>query len=472
MSFTVAIVGRPNVGKSTLFNRLIGKRQALVDPTPGVTRDRIEGRARIGDLAFGVIDTAGLADGKDGELEGRLLAQTETAVEAADIAMMLIDAKSGLTALDRQFAGWLRRQAKPVLLVANKCEGRAAESFASEAWALGLGVPVPISAQNGEGMADLADMLIQTRSSPDDRKNRHDDRPDGVGEGGVDDIEHDDTGLDGEADRPLRLAVVGRPNVGKSSLINRLLRDERLLTGPEPGLTRDAVQISWSWHGRRIDLVDTAGLRRRTRIDQDSIEKLSSKASLAAIRGADVVLLMVDATAPLEKQDLVIANRALDAGRALMIAANKWDLVEEPRQAQRTLRERIELRLPQIKGVVCQPISVKTGKNVDRLLPAVAALEETWSKRVPTSALNRWLERALDEHAPPLGKGRPIKIRYATQISTRPPTFALFVSQPKMLPDSYMRYLANSLRDAFSFDGVVLRLQERSGKNPYVRERG
>lgn len=461
MSFTVAIVGRPNVGKSTLFNRLIGKRQALVDPAPGVTRDRIEGKARIGDLSFGVIDTAGLADGKDGELEGRLLAQTEAAVGAADIAMMLIDAKSGLTALDRQFAGWLRRQDKPVLLVANKCEGRAAESFASEAWALGLGVPVPISAQNGEGMADLAEMLAQTRSSSVDGKNRPQDRREDA----------DENSLDVETDRPLRLAVVGRPNVGKSSLINRLLEDERLLTGPEPGLTRDAVQISWSWQGRRIDLVDTAGLRRRTRIDEDSIEKLSSKASLAAIRGADVVLLMVDATAPLEKQDLVIANRALDAGRALMIAANKWDLIEDPRQAQKTLRERIELRLPQIKGVVCQPISVKTGRHVDRLLPAVAALEATWSKRVPTSALNRWLERALDEHAPPLGKGRPIKIRYATQISSRPPTFALFVSQPNILPESYMRYLANSLRDAFSFEGVALRLLERSGKNPYVRER-
>ena len=454
MSFTVAIVGRPNVGKSTLFNRLIGKKQALVDPTPGVTRDRIGGEARIGGLVFDVIDTAGLADGKDGELEGRLLAQTETAVAEADLAMMLIDAKTGLTALDRQFAGWLRRQTKPVLLVANKCEGRAAESFASEAWGLGLGVPVPISAQNGEGMADLAAMLVEVMAKQRD----------------PDDQADADAIVDADGDdRPLKLAVVGRPNVGKSSLINRLLRDQRLLTGPEPGLTRDAVQISWSWRGRRIDLVDTAGLRRRARIDDDSIEKLSSKASLAAIRDADVVLLMVDATAPLEKQDLVIANRALDAGRALMIAANKWDLVDQPHRALSTLKDRIEHRLPQIKGVVCQPISVKSGKNVDRLLPSVVELEAAWSKRVPTSALNRWLERALDEHAPPLGKGRPIKIRYATQISARPPTFALFVSQAKSLPDSYIRYLANSLRDAFAFDGVALRLLERTGKNPYVR---
>lgn len=454
MSFTVAIVGRPNVGKSTLFNRLIGKSQALVDPTPGVTRDRIEGDARIGSLTFTAIDTAGLAEGKATELEGRLLKQTETAVEAADLAMMLIDAKSGLTALDRQFAIWLRRQTTPVLLIANKCEGQAAESFSSEAWALGLGPPIPISAQNGEGLAGLAEMIGEqmaagqaARAEPDVLLEHHsDEQP------------------------PLRLAVVGRPNVGKSSLINRLLRDERLLTGPEPGLTRDAVRISWSWQGRRIDLVDTAGLRRRARIDQDSIEKLSSKASLSAIRSVDVVLLMVDATAPLEKQDLVIANRAIDAGRAVMVAANKWDLIDEPKRALQTIRDRIDLRLPQIKGVVCLPISVRTGKNIDRLLPAVVDLEAVWSKRVSTSMLNRWLEHALDEHAPPLAKGRRVKIRYATQVSTKPPTFALFVSQAKALPDSYLRYLANSLRDAFEFEGVSLRLLERTGRNPYVRE--
>lgn len=454
MSFTVAIVGRPNVGKSTLFNLLVGKKQALVDPEPGVTRDRIEGAARIGTLTFDVIDTAGLADGHDSEFEGRLLAQTEAAVASADIVMMLIDAKAGLTALDLQFARWLRRQTRAVILVANKCEGRAAESFASEAWALGLGAPVAISAQNKEGLADLAEQLIEVMSDADNSKISAESQ---VSDALVSDYQ------------PLKLAVVGRPNVGKSSLINRLLSDERVLTGPEPGLTRDAVQISWSWRGRQIDLVDTAGLRRRSKIDDDTIEKLSSKASLTAIRTADVVLLIVDASAPLEKQDLVIANRALDAGRALIIAANKWDLVDEPKLALTELRGRIERRLPQIKGVVCQPISAKTGKAVDRLLPAVVELEATWSKRVPTAALNRWLEAALNQHAPPLGKGRPIKIRYAAQISTRPPTFALFVSQAKALPDSYIRYLANSLRDAFGFDGVALRLLERSGKNPYVR---
>ena len=454
MSFTVAIVGRPNVGKSTLFNRLTGRRQALVDPMPGVTRDRIEGRGRIGGVAFDVIDTAGLAEGRDGGIEARMLAQTEAAVAAADIAMMLIDAKAGLTALDRQFADWLRRQARPVLLVANKCEGAAAESFASEAWALGLGEPVLISAQNGEGIGDLAERLVGALSGREEREYSADPETPGGGEGG---------------ERPLRLAVAGRPNVGKSSLINRLLSDERLLAGPEPGLTRDAVQVSWRWRDRQIDLVDTAGLRRKTRIDEAGIEHLSSKASLAAIRSADVVLLMVDASAPLEKQDLVIANRALDAGRALMIAANKWDLVEDPKHALRTLRDRIETRLPQIKGVVCQPISVRTGRHVDRLLPAVVRLEAAWSKRVPTAALNRWLEQALDEHAPPMAKGRPVKIRYATQISTRPPTFTLFVSQADALHPSYIRYLTNSLRETFSFDGVALRLLERTGKNPYAR---
>ncbi len=452
MSLTVALVGRPNVGKSTLFNRLIGRAQALVDPTPGVTRDRIEGMARIGDLRFTAIDTAGLADGKATELEGRLLQQTETAVEQADLAVMLIDAKSGLTALDRQFASWLRRQSTPVLLVANKCEGLAAESSSSEAWALGLGPPIPISAQNGEGLAGFAEMIADEMAALKDRA-----------------VDGGDDGQATDARPPLRLAVVGRPNVGKSSLINFLLKDERLLTGPEPGLTRDAVRIGWTWRGRRIDLVDTAGLRRKTRIDQSSVEKLSSKASLAAIRAADVVLLMVDANAPLEKQDLVIANRAIDAGRALIVAANKWDLVDDSKQTLQGIRDRIERRLPQVKGITCLPISVKGGKNLDKLLPAIVKLETAWTKRVSTSMINRWLEHALDDHAPPLAKGRRVKIRYATQIAVKPPTFALFVSQADALPASYMRYLANSLRETFDFESVPLRLLERSGKNPYAK---
>ncbi len=445
MSLTVAIVGRPNVGKSTLFNRLVGRPQALVDPTPGVTRDRLEGKAWIGDLAFTAIDTAGLAEGKSDQLEGRMLQQTSAAVAAADVALMLIDAKAGLTALDRHFAAWLRQQATQVILVANKCEGTAAFSFATEAWALGLGPPVPISAQNGEGLADLATALAEQAAAEDSAP-----------------------AVPAEGERLLRLAVVGRPNVGKSSLINRLLKDERLLTGPEPGLTRDAVTISWRWRGRQIELVDTAGLRRRTKIEQGGLERLSTRASLTAIREADVVLLLVDASAPLEKQDLTIANRALEGGRAMLVAANKWDLVAEPDATLRLLRDRIESRLPQVKGLVCLPLSVRTGKNVERLLPAVVELAERWSRRVTTSQLNRWLEQALEAHPPPLAKGRRVKIRYATQASARPPTFVLFVSQADALNAAYLRYLANSLREAFDFAGVPLRLLQRSGPNPYV----
>ncbi len=480
-TLTVAIVGRPNVGKSTLFNRLAGRRQALVDPTPGVTRDRIQGAGRIGPIEFRTIDTAGLAEGPEDSLEGRLRQQTEAALAEADLALMLIDAKAGLTALDRHFASWLRRQGRPVVLVANKCEGLAAASFASEAWALGLGAPVPISAQNGEGLADLAAAIAAVAQTV-------------VGEAVVGEpvtgeaaareaaVEEAvagepaageaaaaaEAGAEATAEPPLRLVVAGRPNVGKSSLINRLLADERLLTGPEPGLTRDAIAVGWQWRGRAIELVDTAGLRRRARIDRGGLEELSSRAALAALRRAEVVLLLVDGTAPLEKQDLAIANRALEAGRALVVAANKWDLVAEPDAALARLRDRIEARLPQIKGVACLPISVLTGRNVARLLPAVVQAHERWSRRVPTAALNRWLEDALAAHAPPLAKGRRIKIRYATQASTRPPTVVLFVSQADALPESYLRYLANSLRETFDLAGVPLRLRPRSGDNPYV----
>jgi GTP-binding protein len=445
MTLAVAIVGRPNVGKSTLFNRLVGRAQALVDPTPGVTRDRIEGEARIGPLGFRAIDTAGLAEGPDASLEGRLRQQTSAALAEADLVLMLIDAKSGLTALDRHFASWLRRQDRPVVLVANKCEGLAAESFASEAWGLGLGAPIPISARNGEGLADLAEVIESAAATA-------------AGSG------HEAAA----APRPLRLVVAGRPNVGKSSLINRLLDDERLLTGPEPGLTRDAVTVAWQWQDRRVELVDTAGLRRRARIERRGLEELSSRAALAALRQADVVLLLLDATTPLEKQDLVIANRAIEAGKALVVAANKWDLVAEPEAALAVLRERIETRLPQIKGVTCLPVSVQSGKNVARLLPAVVQAHERWCQRVPTAALNRWLEQATSAHAPPMAKGRRVKIRYATQPSTRPPTFVLFASQAGALPDAYLRYLANSLREAFDLPGVPLRLRLRSGENPYV----
>jgi GTPase len=445
MSFTVAIVGRPNVGKSTLFNRLVGAGRALVDPTPGVTRDRISGEARLGHLRFTAVDTAGLDEGPPESLEGRLRQQTAAALAEADIALMLIDAKTGLTALDRHFARWLRRARTPVILVANKCEGMAAESLASEAWGLGLGAPVPISAQNGEGLADLAEALDahMPAASSDKRE-----------------AEVEDT--------VLRMAIVGRPNVGKSSLINRLIADERLLTGPEPGLTRDAVAVAWQWQGRRIELVDTAGLRRRARIEPGALEQLSTRSALTALRQAEVVVLMVDASAPLEQQDVTIANRAAEAGRALVVAANKWDLVEEPQAALTLLRERLESRLPHLKGIACLPLSVRTGKNLDRLLPLVVDTHERWSRRIPTGPLNRWLAAATAAHPPPMAKARRVKIRYATQVSTRPPTFVLFVSQAGALPETYLRYLTNSLRDAFDLAGVPLRLRLRTGKNPFV----
>jgi GTPase len=445
MAFTIAIVGRPNVGKSTLFNRLVGASRALVDPTPGVTRDRITGAAHLGHLTFTAIDTAGLDEGPPESLEGRLRQQTATALAEADVALMLIDAKSGLTALDRHFARWLRRAETPVILVANKCEGLAAESLASEAWGLGLGAPVPISAQHGEGLSDLAEALLAHAPA----------------------VAEEQASEEGD-DQPLRMAIVGRPNVGKSSLINRLIQDERLLTGPEPGLTRDAVAVAWAWRGRRIELVDTAGLRRRARIEPGGLERLSSRSALAALREAEVVVLMVDASAPLEQQDVAIANRAADAGRALVVPANKWDLVEEPETAMALLRERLDHRLPHLKGVACLPISVRTGKNVDRLLPLVADTHARWSMRIPTAPLNRWLADATAAHPPPMVRGRRVKIRYITQASTRPPTFVLFVSQAGALPDTYLRYLANSLREAFELPGVPLRLRPRAGKNPYV----
>jgi len=447
MSLTVAIVGRPNVGKSTLFNRL-ARGKALVDPEPGVTRDRIEGDGRIGHLRFRLIDTAGLDVGAEGSLTLRLRRQTEQALRTADVALMLIDAKAGLSDLDQEVARWLRRQAVPVILISNKCEGLAAEAAAGEAWALGLGPPLPVSAKNGEGLGLIAEALEAAlpRGEADDQ---------------VPDQEE-------EAAGPLRLAVVGRPNVGKSSLINRLLQDDRLLTGPEPGLTRDAVTIAWAWQGQRIELIDTAGLRRRTRVEQHSLERLAGRASLAAIGQAHIVLLVVDARTPLEKQDLVIANEALERGRALVLGANKWDLVEAPEAASREIRRLLELRLPQVRGLPWLPISAVTGRNVDRLLEAVAEAHRRWSSRVPTAALNRWLEEALAAHPPPMAKGRRVRIRYLTQVSSRPPTFVAFASQAGALPESYLRYLTNGLRSAFDLDGVPIRIRVRTGKNPYV----
>ena len=451
---TVAILGRPNVGKSTLFNRLIGRRRALVHNLPGVTRDRLEGDGQLGELEFKVIDTAGIDPGPETTLEGRLQAQTLAGLEAADLGLFLIDARAGVTPLDLEVAGLLRRSQKPILLLANKAESRAAQTGLAEAWMLGLGAPIAVSGEHGDGLPDLLEALRPHILEPADQERA------------------DEVAREAGADQPdrLKLAVVGRPNVGKSSLVNRLLKSDRLLTGPEPGLTRDSVQIAWSFGGRSVELVDTAGLRRRSRVDA-TIERLSTSASIRAIREAHVVALVLDATAPLEHQDLTIANLALDEGRALILVANKWDLVPDRGAALRALAEQAALRLAQVKGITCVPLSARTGQGVEKLLPAVIETFDRWRKRVSTGQLNRWLAQATDRQPPPMAQNRRIKIRYMTQVAARPPTFALFANKPvDALPASYVRYLSNGLRDAFDLAGVPLRLEIRHSANPYAED--
>ena len=441
--FTVAILGRPNVGKSTLFNRLAGRRLALVDDTPGVTRDRRGAEASLGDLRFRVIDTAGLEETEAGSLAERMRVQTERALADADVALFLVDAREGLTPLDRHFADWLRRSAKPVLLVANKAEGAAGAAGASEAHALGLGTPLPISAEHNEGLADLYDALAPyadaaaAEAAPETRN------------------------------RALQIAVIGRPNVGKSTLVNRLVGADRMLTGPEPGITRDAIAIEWQWHGRAVRLIDTAGLRRRPKVE-GKLEKLSVADTLRAIRFAEVVVLVVDATQLLERQDLALAKLVAEEGRALVLAVNKWDLVEDKRAALATLRDKLEYSLPQLAGLGSVTLSAITGAGVARLLPAVLAAEAAWNKHIPTSALNRLLAEAQERHPPPLVAGRRLRLRYMTQANTRPPTFALFASKPGELPESWRRYLTNLLRQTFDLPGVPIRVMLRKGKNPYA----
>src|SRR5215469_9450873 len=442
MSFAVAILGRPNVGKSTLFNRLIGRRLALVDDIPGVTRDRREGQGRIADLEFRVFDTAGLEDAAPGSLAGRMQAQTERALADADVALLVIDAREGITEVDRHFAGWLRRSGKPVVLLANKAEGRAALPAIGEAYRLGLGDPVPVSAEHGEGLADLYDCLAPFSRSGE---------TDAVG-----------------SDKPLQLAIVGRPNVGKSTLVNRLIGEDRLLTGPEAGITRDSIGVGWVWRGRALRLIDTAGLRRKPRVE-GKLEQLSVSDALRSIRFAEAVILVSDALQPLERQDLTIARLVEDEGRAIVLALNKWDAVEEPAAMMKSLRGRISVSLPQLNGIAMVPVSGLTGFGLDDLMSAVLAASETWNRRVATGDLNRWLEGVQQKHPPPLVAGRRLRLRYITQVNTRPPTFALFASRPGELPDSYRRYLVNALRRDFDLPGTPIRMMLRKGQNPYAR---
>jgi len=444
MALKVAIVGRPNVGKSTLFNRLVGQKLALVDDTPGVTRDRREGDAALGDLRFRVIDTAGLDEADEGSLGARMQEQTIRALADADVALFIVDARDGITPLDRHFAELLRRGAAPVVLVANKAEGRGGGSGAYEAFALGLGEPIAISAEHGDGMAELYAVLAPYA----------DQSAAGAGEAAA-------------TERPLQLAVIGRPNVGKSTLVNRLLGEERLLTGPEAGITRDAIATRWNWQGRAVRLIDTAGLRRRPKVEE-KLEKLSVADTLRAIRFAEVVVLVIDATQMLEKQDLTIAHMVEEEGRALVIAVNKWDLVEDKSAALGRLKDRLQTSLPQLHGVRFVLLAALTGAGMAKLMPVVMSTHEAWNRRVSTPRLNRWLRVVQERHPPPLVKGRRLKLRYMTQANIRPPTFALFAATPAALPDSYRRYLVNQLREDFELPGVPIRIMLRKGENPYA----
>jgi len=458
MSFTVAIIGRPNVGKSTLFNRLVGKRLALVDDRPGVTRDRREGRARLGDLAFTAIDTAGLEAAKPATLLGRMQAQTEAAIAAADAVFFLIDARSGPLPADHAFADLLRRSGKPAVLIANKSEGRAGEAGALEAYSLGLGEPVAISAEHNEGLADLYAAL--RAALPEATAQADDDKGHDNGDGDE----------DAQPTAPIRIAVIGRPNSGKSTLINTLLGEDRLLTGPEAGITRDAIAVELTWHGRRFRVHDTAGMRRRSRIEEN-LEKLSVADALSAIRFAEVVILLIDAQLPFEEQDLRIADLVEREGRALVIGMNKWDLAENRPGGAQQLRVETDHRLPQVKGVPVVPVSGLTGFGLDRLMQAVTDIHAVWNKRAPTSALNRWLEGVVSAHPPPAVSGRAIRLDYVTQPKSRPPSFVLFLSRADAMPESYKRYLVNSLRETFDLPGVPIRLTLREKRNPYAKRK-
>ncbi|ACK49733.1 small GTP-binding protein [Methylocella silvestris BL2] len=459
--FTIAIIGRPNVGKSTLFNRLVGKRLALVDDRPGVTRDRREGEARLGDLVFKIIDTAGLEEGAAASLSGRMRAQTERAIESADAVFFLFDARLGLTPDDRFFANLVRRADKPLILIANKAEGRIGEAGAREGYDLGLGDPVPLSAEHGDGMSDLYSAIREALPEQTELPAEEEEGETRLILG------EDEDGSELDPTKPLRIAIIGRPNAGKSTLLNTIIGQDRLLTGPEPGLTRDTIGIDFEWGGRKIKMFDTAGLRRRAKVE-DKLEKLAGHDAVRAAKFAEVAVLLLDATIPFEKQDLTLADLVEREGRALVIGVNKWDLIEHRGAKLSELREEAIRLLPQVKGAPVVPLSGATGDGVGKLMEAIFRVHEVWNKRISTARLNRWLAGALEQSPPPAVSGRRIKIRYMTQLRARPPYFLLFGNQLDALPASYERYLVNGLRQAFDLPGVPIRISKKTSDNPYA----
>ena len=469
MSFTVAIVGRPNVGKSTLFNRLVGKKLALVDDTPGVTRDRRPGEAKLIDLRFTIIDTAGLEESGPETLEGRMRAQTEAAIDEADLTLFVVDAKMGLTPVDKTLGEMLRRRGKPVVLVANKSEARGSDGGFYDAFTLGLGDPVPISAEHGQGMIDLRDAIVEAIGEeiafPDEDDEAETDvvLPKSETEDEDEEPVYDET-------KPLRVAIVGRPNAGKSTLINRFLGEDRLLTGPEAGITRDSISVEWDWRGRTIKMFDTAGMRRKARVIE-KLEKLSVADTLRAIRFAETVVIVFDATIPFEKQDIQIVDLVIREGRAAVLAFNKWDLVEDPQAVLADLREKTERLLPQARGIRAVPMSGQTGYGLEKLMQNIIDTDKVWNKRISTSRLNRWLEQQQVQHPPPAVSGRRLKLKYMTQVKARPPAFMISCTRPEALPESYTRYLINGLRADFDMPGVPIRIHYRASANPFENKR-
>ncbi|MDC1118648.1 ribosome biogenesis GTPase Der [Alphaproteobacteria bacterium] len=478
MTVTFAIVGRPNVGKSTLFNRLIGRQHAIVDDQPGVTRDRREGQGYLATLAFTVIDTAGLEEADDGSLEARMRRQTEIAIRDADITLMVVDAKAGVTPVDKFFASEIRKLGVRVVLLANKCEGKAGAAGLSEAWTLGIGEPVPISAAHGEGLVDLHDAMLEaaeaiglgdvlTGDADNDAGNHLFTDADGLDEKLDADGNPIDVWQDEQVSQPMRIAIVGRPNMGKSTLINSLIDEDRLLTGPEAGITRDSIEVPFQWNGKPYKLVDTAGMRRRARI-ADKVEKLMVDDALRAVQYAHLCVLLIDATEEIHKQDLSIARLIEEEGRAIVIGANKWDAVRDKQAASGQILDRLQTSLAQLRGVPVVQMSGLHKKGLSKILDAADEMYGIWNTRISTGRLNRWLDTMLEAHPPPLVEGRRLRIRYMTQIKTRPPTFALFVSRPADLPESYLRYLTGGLRADFGLRGVPIRMVMRKRENPFA----